>query len=243
MTFFTYAELKDTFSSYKRFSNPISNELFDENVINKLYYLSSIKKRIYESEECYQERVNLGKEIDRVRFYISTNNGYLEELIQRYENCSHEYKEDVEKTLISILHSSMYMRNWDGIGNFPLSSEQTNYDYDKQIEIDHRVTQSLFEIEKNCEEINHIKKLGNFILNLPLMEYHHISNTFITVNDRAEGLTIKDRIAIIRKGENNNGIASCIRVSSNKICATAYFYMNQIGMRIPFNISEVSNIY
>lgn len=233
MRVFTYGELKDTFSSYKRFTNPATNETFSEEGINKLYSLTKKDKFPNESDEQYLERKELGDVIDRIKLYISSTNSYLYRFVNTYEQS--ENKKKIESALTTLLHLAMYMRNWSGIGDFPLTSEQTNYDLEKQIEIDHRVTQCLLNFENKCEDID------IDILNLPLMQYR--AGEFITVNDESEGLTIKDRIRIIRCGENQSGIASCIRLSSNKFIATSYYYMIVIGMRLPFNISEVSHIF
>ena len=78
-------------------------------------------------------------------------------------------------------------------------------------------------------------------MNLPLMQYHSASKTFIVTTDEDEGLTIGERINIVRGGENGS-YKSCIRMSSNVICASAYYYMRIIGLRIPFDIEEVSYI-
>ena len=74
------------------------------------------------------------------------------------------------------------------------------------------------------------------------MKYHKESNMFVTSNDPGEGLTIGDRIKIVRGGENET-MSSCIRMSSNKICASSYYYMVLIGFRLPFNISEIYEIH
>ena len=234
---FTYGELCDTFSNYKRFINPITNDLFSEELIDKLYLLTQKDKRKTESEEIYKERLELGEEIERIKIYISTKNKTVKQFIEKYEKLEKEDKEKVEKCLNALLNLGMYMRNWDGIGNYPLNVNSTNFSEDKQIVVDDRVTQGLIDFEKLVAE----NDLG-IILNLPLMQYHKESNTFVTSNDPSEGLTIKDRINIVRGGENDNNMSSCIRMSSNKICATSYYYMVLIGFRIPFNISEVYEI-
>ena len=74
------------------------------------------------------------------------------------------------------------------------------------------------------------------------MQYHSESHSFVTSNDESEGLTISDRINIVRGGE-NEGMNSCIRLSSNKFCATSYFYMVLLGFRLPFSMEEVSTIF
>ena len=235
---YTYGELSDTFSSYKRFIDPQTNEIFEEEVIEKLQLLTQKEQRNTESYETYKSRIDLGEEIERVKIYISSKNEYIEKFIEIYENLEEEDKKMVEKCLNNLLHVAMYMRNWDGESNYPLTSEDTNFPTEKQIIVDDRVTQSLIVFEKSIEEIGNF---GDFILKLPLMQYHKESNKFVTSNDPSEGLTIKDRIKIVRGGEGES-MNSCIRMSSNKFCSSAYYYMVLIGFRIPFSISEVSHI-
>ncbi len=235
--FFTYAELCDTFSNYKRFINPINNEIFNNEIIEKLYLLTQKDKRKSETDEIYEERVELGEEIERIKIYNSTKDEKIKEFVKLYENLEEEKQGNIEKILNSLLNLGMYMRNWDGVGDYPLNVNSTNFSKDKQIVVDHRVTQELIIFEKLVEN-----KLGEKILKLPLMKYHKESNMFVTSNDPGEGLTIGDRIKIVRGGENET-MSSCIRMSSNKICASSYYYMVLIGFRLPFNISEIYEIH
>jgi len=239
---YTYAELTDTFSSYKRFIDPITNCIFTDESIEKLYLLTQRERGENESEEIYHERLDLGEEIERIKIYIKSRNKYVEEFLERYENLEDDGKKKVEIVLYNLLNTSMYMRNWDGVGDYPLSSESTNFEPEKQIIVDDRVTQSLIDFENSIRDLQKFNKLGDFILNLPLMQYHSESNSFVTSNDEGEGLTIRDRIRIVRAGE-NEGMNSCIRLSSNKFCATSYFYMVLLGFRLPFSIGEVSTIF
>jgi len=235
-TAFTYAELCDTFSSYKRFMNPRNNQLFSEQQIEKLFLLAEREKRSDETEEIYKERIELAEEIERIKIYMSTKDTVIKDFVDFYENLVADKKEYIEKCLHALLNLGMYMRNWDGESDYPLNVNSTNFSEDKQIVVDDRVTQGLITFE------NLIKgELGKRILNLPLMQYHKESNMFVASNDPSEGLTIQDRIKIVRGGENEN-MSSCIRMSSNKLCATSYYYMVLIGFRLPFNISEIHQI-
>jgi hypothetical protein len=234
---YTYAELTDTFSNYKRFSDPITNEIFSEAAIERLYKLTQKDRRRTESEEAYSSRIELGEEIERVKIYMNTNNKCVEDFLKKYESLDEVGKEKVEHSLNLLLQCAMYMRNWDGVSDYPLTSEQTNFDAERQIVVDTNVTNSLIEFEKS---LDNLKPYNLNLLKLPLMQYQH--GNFTTSNDEAEGLTIQDRIRIVRGGENET-MNSCIRLSSNKFTATAYFYMVLIGFRIPFSISEVSQIF
>ena len=242
MRAYTYAELTDTFSSFKRFSDPITNEIYSEEAINKLLLLCQKEKRETESEDIYKERIDLGEEIERIKIYNNTKNETVKDFCNLYENLDEEGKRKCEDCLNKLLHCAMYMRNWDGKGDYPLTSESTNFGSEKQIVVDDRVTQSLIDFESALEEVQQYDNLGDYIHNLPLMQYHNESGTFVTSNDENEGLTIKDRIRIVRGGENES-FSSCIRLSSNKFCATSYYYMVLIGFRMPFTISEVSSIF
>jgi hypothetical protein len=237
---YTYGELLDTFTNYKNFIDPMTKEVFSKEVIEKLYLLSQKEKRETESEENYKDRIELGEEIERIKIYLDNKNEYVEEFVDIYESLIEYDKERVEKLLTGILHLGMYMRGWDGESDYPLKSEETNHNTEKQIVVDDRVTQALIEFEKKTKELGDI---GNYIINLPLMEYSKESKSFIPSYDENEGLTVKERIKIVRGGEEGINMNSCIRTSSNKFCATGYYYMVLVGFRLPFNMNEMSHIF
>ena len=79
---YTYSELTDTFSNYKRFIDPITNSIFSDECIEKLYLLTQLEKRETESEEVYRERLDLGEEIERIKIYIKSKNKYVEEFLK-----------------------------------------------------------------------------------------------------------------------------------------------------------------
>lgn len=187
----------------------------------------------------YLSRTQLGDEIERIEMFNNTNNKCIEEFIDRYEKCDEEDKYKTEDILTNLLHCGMYMRNWDGINDFPLKTSQANYESDDQILIDHRVTQSLIKFENSVKKLG---EFGRFIIRMPLMEYNFESKMFVTVVEANEGLSINDRIRMVKGGEETS-INSCIRLSSNKFCATAFYYMTMIGFKLPFSISEVSHIF
>jgi hypothetical protein len=240
MTGFTYGELYDTFDHYDKFINPRTKEIFSQMAINKLQKICEHSRWFDESEKCYKERQNLAAQIEKIKIYNSSKNHAMNELIYLYENLSEKDQKKVNEIFINLLNCGMYMRNWDGKGDYPLESIQTNFPPSEQINVDHRVTQSLIELEKSCQAL---PELSDYILDLPLMQYNRASGVFTHVTNSNEGLTIRRRIAIVRKGENEDGVTSCIRLSSNKFCASAYYYMILLGFRLPFKISEVSHIF
>ena len=234
--FYTYGELREVFQNYKRFNDPQNSDFFEEIAIDKLVLLTQKPQRLSETDEMFEERIALGEEIERVKLYTQNKNKDIRTFLEKYENMLEEEHSYVQKILNMILESAMYMRAWDGESSYPLDSESTNFDNEEQIIVDHRVTQSIIRLETELE-----KYLGKTIIDLPLMQYHKDSKTFIASTDESEGLTIADRINIVKGGENGD-FTSCIRMSSNKLCASAYYYMRLIGMVMPFDINDVAYI-
>jgi len=83
-------------------------------------------------------------------------------------------------------------------------------------------------------------ELGVFLGGLPLLIYR--DGVFNASQQREYGLTLGDRLRLIRSGENTDNMNSCIRMSSNWLCASAYKYMQQINMEPPFEIRSLRYI-
>ncbi len=244
MRAYTYGELVETFKYYNRFQNPADdNGLFSDNVINKLHMLCQKDHRSTESWEIIQERVELVDEIERVKLYMQTNEGQVTEFVDRYRTCSDKHKEKIGDFLIELLHSSMYMRGWSGEGSYPLSTTDARQPVEEYPNILLRVTNSINELENIINSLNNeLNGMGNLIKNLPLIFYNNNSDELLPSTDQEEGLTIYERINIVKGGESGS-IQSCIRMSSNRFAASAYYYMRLISMPLPFDISNLSHIF
>ena len=258
MRAYSYGELTDAFSNYKRFQRPDGDgELFNDLVIQKLYILCHKDQRHDESDESFRERLELADEIDRVKLYLHTNQAQVIEFVDRYERYDQAEREEIEEFLTKLLHCGMYMRGWSGEGPYPLSSGDTRSEMDEQPNIELRVTQSIIELENIIDGLNDIgndqrdrgndignereTRLGDLVRQLPLMMYHHRSGELLPSTNEEEGLTIVERINIVKGGEDGS-LQSCIRMSSNRFCASAYYYMNLIRMNLPFVIDELAHI-
>ena len=77
------------------------------------------------------------------------------------------------------------------------------------------------------------------ILGLPLLHYR---GEYIAASEHSMGLTITDRIRIVREGDSSNNVNSCIRLTSNWFATTAHRYMQVVGMPQPFNIEHLRSI-
>lgn len=243
MRAYTYGELADTFKHLKRFQMPDGNNgSYEEYAINKLYILCHKDQKRGESEEVFRERLELAEEIARVRLYLQTNQEQVRQFIERYEQFADGQKEPVREFITLLMRSGMYMRGWSGEGPYPLSSADTNVDYSEQPNIDLRVTQSIQDLERMLDELNDIDDdFGELVKELPLIFYHYRSDELLPSTSQEEGLTIYERINIVKGGENGS-IQSCIRMSSNRFVASAYYYMRLLSMPLPFNISDMAHI-
>jgi len=242
MRAYSYGELNDAFRHYKRFQRPDgNNELFEDAAIEKLYSLCHKDQRNDESEESFRERLNLGHEIDRVKLYMRTNQSQVSEFVDRYDQYQLEEKRRVDEFLQRLLDAGMYMRGWSGEGPYPLTSQDTLTGREDQPSIDLRVTQSIQQLEQMIENLNNLNRLGDLIKQLPLIFYNSVSGELLPSTDEREGLTIYERINIVKGGEDGS-IHSCIRMSSNRFCASAYYYLTLVGFEPPFDLESLSHI-
>jgi hypothetical protein len=242
MRAYSYGELTDTFKHYKRFQRPDgNNELYEDVAIEKLYILCHKDQRGDESEESFRNRLILAGEIDRVKLYMRTNQAQVNEFIDKYDQCQIHDRKRIEEFFRRLLDSGMYMRGWTGEGPYPLFSQDTLSGRDEQPSIDLRVTQSIQHLEQMLEDLNSIDELGDLIKELPLIFYNVVSGELLPSTDEREGLTIYERINIVKGGEDGS-IHSCIRMSSNRFCASAYYYLTLLGCTRPFEIENLSHI-
>lgn len=238
---FTYGELKDVFQHMNRFYIPGGDgDNFSENAINKLHMLCSVDQRANESKQDYEDRIGLGGEIERVRYYQKTNNEIIRRFVDIYNDARLEERVLVEEVLTSLMECAMYMRGWNGTGDYPIRSQDTNFPSEEQINVNIRVTVAINELEDKLDRINLMDNLGELIRDLPLMMHDDLLNFYPSI-DEDEGLTIRDRLHIVRGGVDGS-MQSCIRMSSNRFCSTAYFYMKLICMNVSFDMRDVSVI-
>ncbi|MEF3088174.1 hypothetical protein, partial [Bacillus altitudinis] len=76
------------------------------------------------------------------------------------------------------------------------------------------------------------------VKNLPLMKYKN--KNFYVVNSEEQGLTIQDRIKIIKNSTEN--VNSCIKTSSNFLIHSSIYYMDIIGLET-LDISKIEDLY
>jgi hypothetical protein len=123
----------------------------------------------------------------------------------------------------------MTMRGWLHEGPYPIKSAPV----DNQSLVDMHVSQEFSNLEGLC-----IDKYS-FFLDLPLLNYRE---EFYPSNDGVQGLTIRDRLNIVKNGDEHGNYSSCIRLTSNWLCYTAYYLYHVLGLEVPFVLEELRNI-
>lgn len=224
----TLVELYEMLKSNENFTNPFkSDAVFSSLNINKLKLL--LKK-------CKSDLVtDLLSEIQKIEKLSVYRDSSTNKLITFFKNGSTETKDQINQLLGALLAISMTLRGWLGTGSYPIEKSVV-VDAD-EIKISVAVTTSMINFEKMC---NLYGEIGSLILELPLTFYK--GGCYLPSRDIKDGITINDRLKIIKEGNTTSNMASCIRLSSNWIAASAHKYICAIGGAPPFDIAKLRYI-
>lgn len=229
---FRYSELAESFRINKNFLNPIANQTsFEDLAIRKLKILAH-EFHPDQSPDAREEKLNLYNAIIETEIFTEENNLHLREFYQLYTSSEDSEKQAIRDIFRLILEIGMYMRGWSGEGIYPIIQAP----YQDQDLVDERVSNALRRFEEACLQF---PLLGDQIKHLPLFYYR---DGFIPSTDHNQGITLDDRLELIRSGNTTTNINSCIRMSSNWICYSAYRYMQIVGMDPPFPLEALQNI-
>lgn len=228
MSAYTIPELTHMFQSNKNFINDFTKERFPNHAINKLERIcrglvhnnkvsSDVKRKCNELIQA----IEINREIER------NDCEDVKRWVEEVKN-----KSNVQNVVICLqvlMKAGLYMRKWDGSNNLPLrevSSEPLS------IEEEDRVYSEISKFEKVDTE------LENIISKLPLIKHEY--GGFQVITDKFEGLSIGERINIVKKGNTINEMSSCIKCSSNLIITSSYYYLLMLGEPIKvFNIKDL----
>jgi hypothetical protein len=236
----TWKELKDIFSNMNMFINPFEkNRVFSKNQIERLYKIGrwilhnihfSIHtkfKYLFEnySKSTIKDMNDCLDVIDQIKLFHEGNFSFLESLVIEFNNKSQPQKEEIICGIHKLFEITMYMRGWDGISeNYPIQNAPYPSDQNAQ---EKRILENIYLLD----EINH--KTNNFIYKLPLMIW---KNEFVQSVLEEQGITIGDRIKIVKSGE-SEGVYSCVRMSSNVIGSSYCFYCRIFNIPSKFDIN------
>ena len=139
-------------------------------------------------------------------------------------------------------------------GTFALhTNENINLYYVQDIII--RLTRSLYHRDMNkyavferlqsgFKEIDLNEIEMKVLKTLPLMKFSHEGDTkiFIMTPDPEDGTSILHRLEIVLDGDKHKNMKSCIRLTSNILLHSVYFYICSLGLSEPYNIFELEHI-
>lgn len=219
---------------------------FDRMLPKKLINMSSI------IEFEYTELLEVINVIEKYNKNISIE---AKNLIQKFQTSDSNIKENILFCFNKLLEFGMYMRGWK-INNqieYPLTRDQTvqgSEDYSDQINLNS--TNALNEYLKSLDSLP--VDIANIFNKLPLMIAKNSSiNSDINLEvccDVNQGLTISDRIQIVREGDEEvrnkagkpENVYSCIRMSSNNFLWSSYYYLTLLNQLPPFNLKDLYKI-
>ena len=222
-----FKDLTEWFRETKNFSNPFNpQEIISNNAIRKLKII--IKNNLPLCEE-------LLKIILEIEVNQSTNDKNTDRLIELYSQESPETQIKYVKIFKILLELGMYLRGWDGSGEYPLSGKVLSGKDRKKNFAD--IWWATITFNDECENLGSV---GTLINNLPLLYYK--SGTYVRSMNSEIGLTIGDRIKIFTEGSKTGSPSSCTKVTSNWIVWTSYKYLTLLGRPPDFDISALEYI-
>ncbi len=230
LTTFSLEELANHFRNYKEYKNPLKlDEVLDARIVNKLkLYAINMKND------------NMVKAIEEVENWKAYSTEFTERLREQY------YKnKNITDILYKILECGMYMRGWKvSADTYPLASISTNHTENLQYQIElnvHNSIDNVFECTKTYN--SEVQKLFE---ELPLVKYTVSEKTgeriFIVTPDPEDGKSIFERMSFVKSGDKHKNTKSCIRLSSNILLTSVYFYICALGIHEPFRLEELEYI-
>jgi hypothetical protein len=228
---FTLTELASVFANNKNYITPEnSKESFSERVIQKIKSISSNSGNL-----------ELIKSISIVEKWKQYSNEFSNSLRTIYS-----VNPSIFEFLSKTLEAAMFMRGWKVISeHYPLNEKETKLiDSELQFEIEKNVFSKILEIQNWFKETDLSETEMKVLKSLPLMKFSHEGETkiFIMTPDPEDGTSIFNRLEIVLDGNKHKNMKSCIRLSSNILLHSVYFYICSLGLPEPYNIFELEHI-
>jgi len=230
LTTFSLEELTTHFKTYKEYKNPLKlDEILDSRIVNKL--------KLYAIN---MNNTDMVRSIEEVENWKAYSTEFTEKLRQLY------YKDkSVVDILYKILECGMYMRGWKvSSDTYPLTSLSTNHTENLQYKIELNVHNSIDEV------LNFVKTYNSDVQKvfevLPLVKYtvneKSGERNFIVSPDPDDGKSMFERMSFVKSGDKHKNTKSCIRLSSNILLTSVYFYICALGIHEPFRLEELEYI-
>jgi hypothetical protein len=230
LTTFSLEELTNHFRNYKEYKNPLKlDEVLDSRIVSKL--------KLYAINMKNERMVQAIEEVENWKSYSN-------EFTERLRECYYKDK-SIADILYKILECGMYMRGWKVSSDiYPLASLSTNHTENLQYQIEVNVHNSIDVVFNFIKTYNsEVQKIFEI---LPLVKYTVNEKTgernFIASPDPEDGKSIFERMMFVKSGDKHKNTKSCIRLSSNILLTSVYFYICALGIHEPFRLEELEYI-
>jgi hypothetical protein len=230
LTTFSLEELANHFKNYKEYKNPLKlDEVLDSRIVNKL--------KLYAINTKNDHIIQVIEEVENWKSYSTE---FTEKLREFY------YKDkSIIDILYKILECGMYMRGWKvSSDTYPLTSPSTNHTENLQYQIEQNVHNSIDTVFNFIKTYN--SDVQKIFEALPLVKYTVNEKTdernFIATPDPEDGKSIIERMGFVKSGDKHKNTKSCIRLSSNILLTSVYFYICSLGIHEPFRLEELEYI-
>ena len=230
----SYQELLDTFKLYKEFRNPTSEgyQIFSERSIRKLKILA---QKPCADAKVHEVRLGLYKTIVHIETFIKKRN--LDMLNMKDElNVNLTIRSRMIVLFQALLDIAKAARSYSATGQDPFPYKVGSAD---EIQTEVNVSNMLIALQTLCQEEPIISER---FLSLAMMRYNHATGTFHPSQEEYDGISIRDRLTILAKGDSVNEMSSCIRLTSNWLCHTAYYYLVMLGEEPPFEMTALHRL-
>lgn len=234
----TWKELYSLFKNMNLFINPFEkNNIFTTNKIERLnklgkWILSPPIDHKYLFLDYEEDTLNTIREfvdlIDMMLLFQKSEFEMFREYSIQYQSMNEIKKYDIKVTLEKLFEVVMFMRGWKVGQPYPISFvPASNNDITEK-----NTLEALTLLDELNERSNHM------IYSLPLIIW---KNEFVKCQSEDQGLTVGERIAIVKNGESDN-INSCIRMTSNVLGASYCFYCKLFKIPENFDIKDLTYI-
>lgn len=239
---FRYQDLDKYFRAVQSLKNPIlypvngirlfDSPLFGDRNIRKLKELCSYRYNS-DKEEYVAERKSLLTTIIEIEQLNDTNYQKLMEFVNKWKHQPISVRFLIIEAIHKLLSMAMHMRGWSGEDSLPIEGSVKIPENDISL----MVTQDIIEFENICGLLG---EFGKEFLDLPIYIYE--DREYISSHDQEIGRTIKERLEIVKRGEEHESINSCIRMSSGWfMCTAQYIYYSLQGLNL-FDIERFRDI-
>jgi hypothetical protein len=229
-------ELLELFQYNKNFTDPFSQgAIFTSSAITKLRNII-LDHSIHMGSDTIRMRTDLLNTITRIEHLNSTTDGATRDLIQVHQRSNSVTRDAIVGALTKLLQAGLYMRGWMGPGH-PYPIEHTVVTFNMYPTVDLQVSAGINAYETS---IRNLGTVGRQINDLPLVRFR--GGQYQKSTTREKGFTIGDRMQLVKQGDTTSNIESCIRLSSNWLCASAHNYLVVLGQPPPFDIFHLRDI-